>query len=131
MSDIKVVLHDVLNEQSTPLTQVMDRHFSVDYRQRTDGAWEDRAGVTEHFAHLRSMVEAASIEVVDELVDGTRYADRHIATIRKRDGSQVVQEVYLFGERDTEGRFTRVEETTLMLSGSEADRRLGSAKSGV
>jgi hypothetical protein len=68
------------------------------------------------------------IEVIDELADGNHYADRHIVAIHKRDGQRIVQEVYLFGERDTVGRFTRIEETTLMLSGTEADRDIGSAK---
>ena len=54
--------------------------------------------------------------------------DRHRLHITKRDGSTVVQEVYLFAELDAEGRFSRIEETTLMLEGDEADRGIGSVK---
>jgi hypothetical protein len=40
---------------------------------------------------------------------------------------RVTTEVYVFGEHDPDGRFTRVEEITLMLAGEEADRNLGNA----
>ncbi|WP_165972593.1 hypothetical protein [Paracandidimonas soli] len=46
----------------------------------------------------------------------------------KRDGAKVVQEVYLFAELDANGRFARVEETTLMLEGAGADRHIGGMK---
>ena len=74
------------------------------------------------------MTESTAIAVLDEFSDGHRYADRHIVTVTKHDGTQVVQEVYLFGERGEDGRFIRVEETTLMLEGAEHDRNLGSAR---
>jgi hypothetical protein len=37
-------------------------------------------------------------------------------------------EVYVFAELAPDGRFSRIEETTLMLQGDEADRNLGSAR---
>lgn len=37
-------------------------------------------------------------------------------------------EVYMFAETEEPGRFLRIEETTLMLKGTESDRDLGSAK---
>jgi hypothetical protein len=43
-------------------------------------------------------------------------------------GSSVRTEVYLFGEFAPDGRFRRVEEITLMLSGMESDRGLGNAR---
>ena len=128
MTAIRTALHDLLNEQSTALDEALDRHFSPRYRQRTNGVWTDRVEFAAHIAHLRALVQSVTIEVLDELVDGRRYADRHVITVRKRDGKSTVQEVYLFGELDEEGRFLRVEETTLMLTGSESDRGLGSAR---
>jgi len=128
MTDIKTALDDLIGNRAMPLDEAADRHFSPHYRQRTNGTWDDRAGFLEHITHLREAVATISVEVLDELVDGRRYADRHVVTIRKRDGEQVVQEVYLFGDLDEHGRFERVEETTLMLSGAEADRSLGNAK---
>ncbi|MEU9047965.1 nuclear transport factor 2 family protein, partial [Kitasatospora sp. NPDC048343] len=40
----------------------------------------------------------------------------------------VRMEVYLFAEFAADGRFRRIEETTLMLEGADADRNLGSAR---
>ncbi|CAN7300480.1 hypothetical protein [Caballeronia sp. LjRoot31] len=47
--------------------------------------------------------------------DADRYAERHVVDLIKRDGERILQEVYLFAERDPDGRFARIEETTLML----------------
>lgn len=125
---IHTVLDQLLNQQQLDLSDVIDRHFSPHYRQRTNGVWDDRTAFTQHICKLREVVASVRIEVLDELRDGNRYADRHCVYVTKRDGSTVVQEVYLFGELDHEGRFLRIEETTLMLEGAEADRNIGSVK---
>jgi hypothetical protein len=57
-----------------------------------------------------------------------RYSSRHVVDFVKIDGSLVKQEVYLFGEQNTDGTFTRVEEVTMMLEGTESDRGLGNAR---
>ncbi|GGO91982.1 nuclear transport factor 2 family protein [Wenjunlia tyrosinilytica] len=127
-SRMAVALTDLLFTPGLELHEAADRHFAPDHRQRTDGAWDDRDGFLEHIAHLRTVVAEGSIEVHDELCDGTLYADRHTVHITKNDGSTVRMEVYLFGELAPDGRFRRIEEITLMLEGSEADRRTGSAR---
>ena len=71
---------------------------------------------------------SAHIEVLEELRDGNRYADRHRVHVVKRDGSQVVQEVYLFAELDVDGRLLCVDEATMMLEGAESDREMGNMK---
>ncbi len=121
-------LDELLNRQELPLEEVLNRHFSAGYRQRTNGRWDDREAFVRHARKLRAIVASARIEVLDELRDGNRYADRHRVHVTKRDGTQTVHEVYLFAETDADGRFVRVEETTLMLEGAEADRDIGSAK---
>lgn len=127
-TDTHSALNDILNHQQLSLEDVLDRHFSPDYRQRTNGHWDDREAFVQHARKLREVVALARIEVLDELRDGSRYADRHRVHVTKRDGTQVVQEVYLFAELDANGRFARIEETTLMLEGAEADREIGSVK---
>lgn len=127
-TDIRSALDDILNRQQRPLEDVLDRHFSPDYRQRTNGRWDDREAFAQHARKLREVVASARIEVLDELRDGNRYADRHRVRITKRDGTQVVQEVYLFAQLDAAGLFARIEETTLMLEGAESDREMGSMK---
>ncbi|MYV98010.1 nuclear transport factor 2 family protein [Streptomyces sp. SID3343] len=125
---IAAALTDLLFHPELDLDTAIDRHFAPDYRQRTDGVWADRAGFAEHIAHLRTIVVGGSIEVHEELSDGSIYADRHTIDVHKADGSTVVMEVYVFGEFAPDGRFRRIEETTLMLSGTAADRGLGSAR---
>lgn len=127
-TDIRSALDDILNQQQRPLEDVLDHHFSPGYRQRTNGHWDEREAFAQHARKLREVVASARIEVLDELRDGQRYADRHRAHVTKRDGTQVVQEVYLFAELDAKGRFARIEETTLMLEGAESDRNMGSLK---
>jgi hypothetical protein len=127
-TDMHSALTDLLFRPEVDLTAAADRHFAPDYRQRTDGRWDERDGFVEHIAHLRSIVAGGSVRVLEEFRDGARYADRHVVEILKRDGSHVDMEVYAFGEFAADGRFRRVEETTLMLSGAEADRGLGSAR---
>lgn len=125
---IAAALTDLLFTPDLDLDAAINRHFTPDYRQRTDGRWDDRAGFAAHIRHLRDVVADGRIDVHEELSDGTRYADRHTVTVTKTDGSTVRMEVYLFGEHAPDGRFRRIEETTLLLAGSEADRALGSAR---
>ncbi|AWZ08462.1 MULTISPECIES: nuclear transport factor 2 family protein [unclassified Streptomyces] len=127
-TDITAALTDLLFTPGLDLHEAADRHFAPDYRQRTNGTWDDRAGFLAHIAHLRTVVAGGTLEVHEELSDGTRYADRHTVNVTKTDGSSVRMEVYLFGEFAPDGRFRRIEETTLMLAGAEADRDLGSAR---
>jgi hypothetical protein len=125
---IAAALTDLLLTPGLPLPEALDRHFAPDYRQRTDGAWIDRAGFAEHIAHLRDVVAEGSIRVHDELAEGASYAERHTVEIVKADGSTAAHEVYVFAERAADGRFVRLEEVTLMVAGTEADRGLGSAR---
>ncbi|MFC4331132.1 nuclear transport factor 2 family protein [Streptomyces andamanensis] len=127
-TDIRTALTDLLLTPGLTVEEAAGRHFTPDYRQRTDGDWADRAAFLDHIAHLRTVVDGGRIEVHEELRDGTRYADRHTVHITKKDGSAVAMEVYLFAELAADGRFRRIEETTLMLQGAEDDRTLGSAR---
>jgi len=128
MTTIAAALTDLLFTPDLPVAQAADRHFTADYRQRIDGKWDDRAGFLAHITHLRDVVAVGVVEVHEELRNGSLYADRHTVTITKADGSTVRMEVYLFGEQAADGRFRRIEETTLLLDGDEADRDLGSAR---
>ncbi|MGW6981468.1 nuclear transport factor 2 family protein [Streptomyces sp. NPDC054932] len=128
LTDITAALTDLVFNRDITVEEAADRHFAPDYRQRTDGQWADRAEFIEHITHLRTVVADGRIEVHDEVCEGSAYADRHTVHITKTDGSTVHMEVYLFGEFAPDGRFRRIEETTLLLEGSESDRDLGSAR---
>ncbi|MEU6220364.1 nuclear transport factor 2 family protein [Streptomyces sp. NPDC047022] len=125
---IEAALSDLLFNRDLTLDEAADRHFTPDYRQRTDGEWADRAEFLDHIAHLRTLVVGGKVEVHEELYDGSKYADRHICHITKKDGSTVSMEVYVFADLAPDGRFQRIQETTLMLEGSDADRNIGSAR---
>ncbi|MEG5552317.1 nuclear transport factor 2 family protein [Enterobacter wuhouensis] len=125
---IHQILDELLNQHELPLEATVDRYFATEYRQKTNGQWDDRKNFVLHMSHLREILKSAEINVLDELRDGDRYATHHKITANKRDGACVIMEVYMFATLDAEGRFTRVEETTLMLAGSEADRSMGNAK---
>lgn len=125
---IATALDDLLFNRDITVEEAVGRHFTAGYRQRTDGEWADRAEFVEHITHLRTVVADGGVTVHDELYDGAKYADRHTVDITKRDGSTVSMEVYVFADLAPDGRFHRIEETTLMLSGSDADRDLGSAR---
>ncbi|MGV4926261.1 nuclear transport factor 2 family protein [Streptomyces sp. BHT-5-2] len=127
-TDVVSAMTDLLFTPGLELAEAVDRHFAPDYCQRTDGRWDDRSEFTAHIAHLRGIVAGGSIRVLDELVQGDLYADRHIIDVDKTDGSSVRMEVYLFGEFAADGRFRRIEETTLMLQGADGDRNIGSAR---
>ncbi|MGW4897951.1 nuclear transport factor 2 family protein [Kitasatospora sp. NPDC004240] len=124
-TDITRALDDLLFDPVPDLDEAIDRHFTPDYRQRTDGEWSDRAGFARHMARLRSLVRSGHVEVHDELRDGARYADRHTVTVTEHDGRTSRIEVYLFAELAPDGRFRRVEETTLLVDGHDEDRNLG------
>ncbi|WP_268984045.1 nuclear transport factor 2 family protein [Streptomyces fuscigenes] len=121
-------LDDLIFNPGLTVEEAADRHFTPGYRQRTDGTWDDRAGFVEHIGHLRTVVAGGHVVVHDELRDGRKYADRHTVHLTKRDGSALRVEVYAFGDLASDGRFSRVEETTLMIEGAEADRGIGSAR---
>ncbi|WP_030276724.1 nuclear transport factor 2 family protein [Streptomyces sp. NRRL B-24484] len=125
---IKAALDDLLFNRELTVAEAADRHFTPEYRQRTDGEWADRAEFVEHITHLRDIVAGGHVEVHEELHVGSTYADRHTAHITKKDGSTVRMEVYVFADLGPDGRFSRIEETTLMLEGADSDRAIGSAR---
>ncbi|MFE6129762.1 nuclear transport factor 2 family protein [Streptomyces sp. NPDC056437] len=124
-TDITRAINDLLFTPGLDLAEAIDRHFTPDYRQRTDGVWSDLAAFTQHMTRLRSLVRSGHIEVQDEFRDGLRYADRHTVTLTQENGRTSRTEVYLFAELAPDGRFRRVEETTLLLTGHPDDESLG------
>lgn len=118
MPSISAALHDLLGSHDLTVESALDRHFSDDYRQSTNGDWIDRATFAHQVAQLRGFVERIAIDVKGEFIDGARYAERHVITVTQRDGGTGAQEVYLFGEIGADGRFTRLEELTRPLAGA-------------
>jgi hypothetical protein len=119
MTTLKGALADLLQNQEFSVDEAAARHISPDFRQRTNGQWDDRAGFLARIAHLRSETRHVTITVLDELHDGTRYAERHIIDLLHNDGRRTVREVHLFAALDSDGRFERIEEMTRAVETDE------------
>jgi hypothetical protein len=115
MMNMAVVLDELLNERETPVEEVMARHFVPGYRQRTDGVWAEWSVVAANLAHIRTLIRSVEIKMLDELVDGRAYADRHVLTVEMSDGIRQVRESYVFGKFAPDGRFETIEEVTLVI----------------
>lgn len=125
---IKAVLDALLNQPEQSIESIIEFYFSQDYRQCTNGQWDDLPAFIQHAYKLRELVQDAKIEILDELHQAERYADRHRVYVTTYDGRKIIQEVYLFATLDSSGRLKQVVETTLMLEGQEKDRNLGQVK---
>ena len=115
MTTIKEAAEDLFNNPQLSVQEVVDRHYIPAFRQRTNGSWDDRAALVARVDEFRKHVEHATVTVLDELIDGEHYAERHVIDLLQRDGQRLLQEVYVFAQRDPDGRFVRIEETTLAL----------------
>jgi SnoaL-like domain len=111
-------------ENSHPLEATIDRYFTPDYTQRTDGQLTGREEFAAHIATLRGLTACGTVKVSEAIRDGNRIADRHEVSVTKRDGTTSRIEVYLFGELAGDGRLRRVEEITRVIQGGEDDARL-------
>ncbi len=112
------------DEDAYPLEATVDRYFTPDYQQRTDGELVDRDGFVDHVRALRAIVSKGQIEVIEVIREGRRIADRHRVTVTKRDGTVSQLEVYLFGEFADDGRLRRVDEVSRVVTGSGEDANL-------
>ncbi|GGY93239.1 nuclear transport factor 2 family protein [Shewanella fodinae] len=114
MSTIKNAVDDLLTPQ-VPIQEAMDRHFAPDFRQRVNGNWIDRTAFLDGMVRLRQALKQAKITVIDEVATEELYAERHVVDLVMHDGARVLQEVYVFAQRGSDGRFVRIEEATVAL----------------
>jgi len=118
MASIAAALHDLLNERDLTVEDALSRHFTDDFHQSTDGDWIGRAELADRMNQLRLVVDRAEIRVIDELANGSDYAERHVLSATLRDGSTMAQEVFLFAQIAADGRFGSLEELVRPLSGA-------------
>jgi hypothetical protein len=115
VSILKAAVEALLDPDGPPVEVAVDRHFAPGFRQRADGARFDRLAFLDRMRGLRAAAERVDVRVLDELVVGARYAERHVIDIALRDGTRVRREVLVFAERDAAGRFLRIDEATVAL----------------
>lgn len=64
-------------EPGVELHEVLDRYYAPDYTHRSDGRTMNRDEFTKMVARIHSQVTEGSVTVLDELRDGSTYAERH------------------------------------------------------
>jgi hypothetical protein len=128
MTTIKHAIEDLINNRELTAVEAVDRHFGPFFRQRTNGVWDDRPAVLARIVLLREVVDQANVTVLDELVDGDRYAERHIVDLVNRDGGRIVQEVYVFAERGPMGALLASRRRPSRSSGAPVIRGQASPK---
>jgi len=110
---LKHAVEDLLGVGTLSIEEAMDRHFAPSFRQRVNGQWIHRADFCANIAAVRDMACQVKFTVLDECADGARYAERHLIELIKQDGERIAHEVYVFAERDHDGRFVRIVESTM------------------
>lgn len=115
MSKLKEAIEGLLNNRKLTVDEAADKHFTPNFRQRTNGSWDDRIAVIARITALREVIAQVTVTVLNEFDNATSYAERHIIEMLKHDGERIYQEVYVFAARDNDQRFTQIEEITLKL----------------
>ena len=101
------------SEETHPLKETLDRYFTPDYEQDSDGQIYDRETFAVHVKEdFREPTERATITVHEILQEGNRTAQRHRLDITTRDGATIRMEVHMFAEYASDGRLRRVHEMT-------------------
>jgi hypothetical protein len=108
---ISDAIREVAFEPSRELDEVLDMYYAPDYVHHSDGRTLDRAGFARMVAGIRSRVAAGTVTVLDEIYDGSRYAERHRYRMTLTDGTVVDREIYFFATLAEDGRFEQVNET--------------------
>ncbi|TDD39354.1 nuclear transport factor 2 family protein [Nonomuraea terrae] len=86
---------------------------------RSDGKSLSRAQSAEMVAGIRSRTAGGTVTVLDELRDGSTYAERHVFEITMLDGSTLKREISIFGSFADDGRFQELSETGFTVSPDE------------
>jgi hypothetical protein len=101
------------------LDQALDRYYAPDFTFRTDGKTLDRDEFAAMLAGARSQVAGGWVTVLDELRDGSAYAERHVYHIALKNGATQDREVTIFGTFAPDGRFRHLSETGFDLDPAE------------
>ena len=106
-------------EPGLELQQVLDQYYAPGYTHRSDGKTLNRGMFAEMVARVRSQVTEGTVTVLDELHDGSNYAERHVFHIALKNGSAQDREVTVFGTLADDGRFQHLSETGFDISPDE------------
>jgi hypothetical protein len=105
---------DIVNGEDPP-EAVIDRYFTSDVVQISDGSRFGRAELIAHVRPARKNLVAARYELHDSVSIGDRLAARYTLHGSMRTGRSIATEVYAFGERAADGRLHRIHQLTREL----------------
>ncbi|MFJ5215212.1 nuclear transport factor 2 family protein [Streptomyces sp. NPDC088354] len=108
---ISEALTALVFEPRLPLDEALDTYYAPDYTHRSDGTTMDRAEFAAMVARTRAGITRGTVTVLDELRDGSAYAERHVFEITLADGSTQHREIAVFGTFAEDGRFRHLSET--------------------
>ncbi|ORT59405.1 nuclear transport factor 2 family protein [Streptomyces sp. CB03238] len=94
---------------------VVDRYFTPDIVQISDGVHLDRDKLVAHLRPLRKNLVAYRFDVHEALMAGDRVAARLTIHGRMRKGRDITTEVHFFGEFTPEGRMRHSHQLTRTL----------------
>jgi hypothetical protein len=109
----------LFEDSGTDLDQILDRYYAPDFTFRTDGKTLDRDEFAQMAARVRGQVADGVVTVLDELRDGSAYAERHVFHITLKNGATQDREVAIFGTFAEDGRFRHLSETGFDIDPAE------------
>ncbi|MFI7611520.1 hypothetical protein ACIBP6_09915 [Nonomuraea terrae] len=116
---ISDALRELAFEPVLELGEALDKYYAPGYIHRSDGKSLSRAQFAEMVAGIRSRTAGGTVTVLDELRDGSTYAERHVFEITMLDGSTLKREISIFGSFADDGRFQELSETGFTVSPDE------------
>ncbi|MFF3440138.1 hypothetical protein [Streptosporangium sp. NPDC002721] len=119
---ISEALRELVFEPRLELDEALDKYYAPGYTHRSDGTSIDRAEFVEMVAGTRSRIVSGTVTVLDELRDGSAYAERHVFEITMVDGSTHRREVSVFGSFAEDGRFRELSETGFSVAPDQTRR---------
>ncbi|KIW03668.1 hypothetical protein, variant [Verruconis gallopava] len=95
----------------------VDAFLSPSYVQNRHGVKSNYEDTILHLVQVRSAIVELKVELIDLVVDETKgkFASRHVAYVKNKEGKESSVEVALFGSFDDEGKLTYVYEMSRQL----------------
>lgn len=89
---------------------VLDRYHTPDVVWSADGIRMDRDKLIAHAKPARKNAVKVEVEVAEALVSGDRVAARYTMRATTRHETDIVMEIYMFGELAPDGRLRRIDQ---------------------
>jgi hypothetical protein len=116
---ISQALRELAFDDRVPVAEAMDRYFAPDFEHRNSGQLRTRAEFAAMAAQAREGIAHATVTVLDEIQDGSHYAERHLLDVTRKDGGKQRAEIYIIGRYAEDGRFAALHEAGFSLLEAE------------